>query len=91
MPAPFLIPTPKTGPFLPGPDSQRQPGVPCGTVVKAEWRSAIFPGTVREYWVYVPAQYTPDKPAAVTVFQDGGHDGKHAGAILPESPAWLWR
>ena len=72
MPERFIIPTPKPGPFLLGPDSQRQPGVPCGTVVKSEWRSAIFPGTIREYWVYVPAQYTPDKPAAVMVFQDGG-------------------
>ena len=22
---------------------------------------------------------------------DGGHDGKHGGAILPESLVWLWR
>jgi len=27
---------------------------------------------VRDYWVYVPARYTPDKPANVMVFQDGG-------------------
>ena len=33
--------------------------------------SAIFPGTWREYWVYVPAQYRPDKPACVYVNQDG--------------------
>jgi hypothetical protein len=24
-------------------------------------------------------------------YGDGGHDGKHAGAILPESLVWLWR
>lgn len=25
-----------------------------------------------EYWIYVPAQYDPNKPAALMVFQDGG-------------------
>jgi len=54
-----------------GPDSQRQPGVPQGTVTQYSWTSKIFPGTVRDYWVYVPAQYTPDKPACVMVFEDG--------------------
>ncbi len=24
-------------------------------------------------------------------FGDGGHNGKHGGAILPESLRWLWR
>jgi enterochelin esterase family protein len=54
-----------------GPDSMRQPGVPKGQVTKATWRSEVFPGTVRDYWVYVPAQYDPAKPACVMVFQDG--------------------
>src|SRR5215472_14067163 len=54
-----------------GPDSQRQPGVPQGKVTKYEWSSKIYPGTVRDYWVYVPAQYKPDKPACTMVFQDG--------------------
>ncbi len=55
-----------------GPDSQRQDGVPRGTVTKHTWTSQIYPGTVRDYWVYVPAQYQPDKAACVMVFQDGG-------------------
>ncbi|HEY6290445.1 MAG TPA: SMP-30/gluconolactonase/LRE family protein [Terriglobia bacterium] len=54
-----------------GADSQRQPGVPQGAVTHYTWTSQIFPGTVRDYWVYVPAQYTPEKPACVMVFQDG--------------------
>jgi enterochelin esterase-like enzyme/sugar lactone lactonase YvrE len=54
-----------------GPDSQRQPGVPQGKVTQYTWTSKIFPGTVRDYWVYVPAQYTPEKPACVMVFEDG--------------------
>lgn len=54
-----------------GPDSQRQEGVPRGTVTQHVWRSEIYPGTIRRYWVYVPAQYDPSKAAAVMVFQDG--------------------
>src|SRR5690348_2779116 len=54
-----------------GPDSQRQAGVPQGVVTHYRWTSKIFPGTVRDYWVYVPAQYSKDKPASVMVFQDG--------------------
>ncbi len=54
------------------PDSVVQPGVPKGEVMKFTFEnSKIFPGTWREYWVYVPAQYTPDKPACVYVNQDG--------------------
>jgi enterochelin esterase-like enzyme len=54
-----------------GPDSQYRDGVPKGTVTQHAWTSKIFPGTVREYFVYVPAQYTAAKPACVMVFQDG--------------------
>jgi len=58
-----------------GPDSQRQPGVAQGSVTHCTWTSPeakqTFPGTVRDYWVYVPSQYTPEKPACVMVFQDG--------------------
>jgi enterochelin esterase family protein len=49
-----------------------QEGVPRGKVTKHTWKSRVFPGTVRDYWVYVPAQYDAQKPACVMVFQDGG-------------------
>lgn len=56
-----------------GPDSaQRHPGVPEGTVTKHHWTSQVFPGTERDYWVYVPSQYDGKTPACVMVFQDGG-------------------
>jgi sugar lactone lactonase YvrE/enterochelin esterase-like enzyme len=56
----------------PGPDSMTQAGVPKGEVLKFSFEnSKIFPGTYRDYWVYVPAQYTPDKPACLYVNQDG--------------------
>jgi gluconolactonase len=54
------------------PLSSRQPGVPEGKVTQHTWTSTIFPGTVRDYWVYVPSQYRAGTPAAVMVFQDGG-------------------
>jgi enterochelin esterase family protein len=56
-----------------GPDSQEQADVPKGKVTKYSWNhSEIFLGTVRDYWVYVPAQYDEGSPACVMVFQDGG-------------------
>jgi len=54
------------------PDSRPQAGVPKGRLEGPTiFKSKIFEGTVREYWVYVPSQYTPDKPACVLFFQDG--------------------
>ncbi|GGM85378.1 hypothetical protein GCM10010967_16770 [Dyadobacter beijingensis] len=54
------------------PASEEHPGVPKGEVLKFAFdQSKIFPGTWREYWVYVPAQYRPDVPACVYVNQDG--------------------
>ena len=71
--APFLFSTAfAADDYVPGPDSKPQPGVPKGEVLKFEFKSSkIFPGTVRDYWIYVPAQYSPDKPACVHVNQDG--------------------
>jgi enterochelin esterase family protein len=55
-----------------GPDSLPQPGVPTGRLVgPLDFHSTVLAGTVRRYWVYVPAQYTPGEPANVLVFQDG--------------------
>lgn len=55
-----------------GQDSMPQEGVPQGTVSKHQWsNSEIYPGTETDYWVYVPAQYSDEKPACVIVFQDG--------------------
>jgi gluconolactonase len=58
--------------YVPGPDSLPHEGVPKGEVMKYTFdRSAIFPGTTRDYWVYVPRQYDPAKPACLYVGQDG--------------------
>jgi enterochelin esterase-like enzyme len=56
-----------------GPLSYLQPGVPSGRLSdKIPHVSKIYDGMKSEYWIYVPAQYKPETPAAVMVFQDGG-------------------
>ncbi len=55
-----------------GPDSEPHPEVPKGKVVgPSVLKSEVYPGTTRNYWVYIPAQYDPTKPACLMVFQDG--------------------
>lgn len=64
---------PQDDQYVLGPDSQVKPGVPQGKVTQHIWNnSKIFPGTTRDWWVYVPAQYDAAKPANVMVFCDGG-------------------
>ena len=46
--------------------------VPKGETLKFSFNNSnIFPGTTRDYWVYIPAQYKPGTPACVYVGQDG--------------------
>jgi gluconolactonase len=46
--------------------------IPAG-VVEGPFKltSLIYPGTQREYWLYVPAQYDAEKPACSLILQDG--------------------
>ena len=98
---PFLALSLTSGPVLSAPqddqyvltaDSLPKEGVPHGKVVAMEpWKSKIYEGTVRDWWIYVPAQYDGSKPAAVMVFQDGGkakpEDPKFAG---PNNAIWAF-
>ncbi len=54
-----------------GADSQVHEGVPNGKVTEFTWKSKVFEGTQRRYYVYVPSQYDDSKPTALMVFQDG--------------------
>ncbi len=55
------------------PEEKKQAGVPVGTLTQMPaWRSKIFDGTSRDWWVYVPSQAAAGKPLSVMVFQDGG-------------------
>jgi len=78
---------PQDDQYVLGPDSQVKQGVPQGKVTTHQWtESKIYPGTVRDYAVYVPAQYDKAKPAAVMVFQDGmgmyGEKGQFRAATV---------
>lgn len=67
-----LHPLHAEGPYPVDPASQRQDGVPKGKVERHTFaKSTIYPGTTREYSLYIPAQYDSSQPAALMVFQDG--------------------
>jgi len=64
-------------------DSLAQPGIAHGTLEGPfEFRSRVFAGTVRRYWVYVPAGYDPAGPAPnLLVFQDGQRATNMQGSL----------
>jgi enterochelin esterase-like enzyme/sugar lactone lactonase YvrE len=63
------------------PERNVQPGVPQGKITTGVFEeSKIFPGTRRDYSVYVPSQYSPNTPASLMVFQDGNSYAKPDGA-----------
>ena len=52
--------------------SVEHPGIPKGELLKFTFsKSTVYPGTTRDYWIYIPAQYNPSKPACVYINQDG--------------------
>ena len=63
------------------PLSQPQEGVPRGTVTQHQWKSTLYPGTVRDYWIYVPAQYDAQEKACLMVFNDGGSYVRKEGSF----------
>jgi S-formylglutathione hydrolase FrmB len=63
-------------------DSLPRPDVPKGRLEGPfAFRSRIIPNTVRRYWIFVPAQYKPNKPASVLVFQDGQRATNPEGSL----------
>jgi enterochelin esterase family protein len=65
------------------PDGVEKPGVPKGTLTQQpKWKSRVFADTERDWWVYVPAQYKPESPACVMVFQDGGGMRNYVPLVL---------
>lgn len=65
-----------------GADSLPQPNLPRGEIRTGKFTdSKIFPGTTREFFVYVPKQYDPAKPACLMVFFDGAGFFKTDGAF----------
>jgi len=63
-------------------DSLAQPGIAHGTLEGPfEFRSRVFAGTVRRYWVYVPVGYDPANPPNLLVFQDGQRATNMSGSL----------
>ncbi|WZO98915.1 SMP-30/gluconolactonase/LRE family protein [Isosphaeraceae bacterium EP7] len=57
--------------LVPGPLA-RADDAPKGELTKYSFSSSkVFPGTIRDYWIYIPAQYDASKPAPLFVCQDG--------------------
>src|SRR5258706_3429145 len=64
-----------------GPDSYAQPGVPQGRLSeKMSHTSRMYQGMKSDYWVYVPAQYDPNVPTALMVWQDGHYHVERDGS-----------
>ena len=73
-----------------GPDSMIDTEAPRGTIEEfTHLDSAIYPGTKRRYYTYVPKQYDPAKPAALMVFQDGhayvNPTGEYRAAVVMDN------
>ena len=65
-----------------GPDSQPDASVPKGEVKSFTLAdSKAFPGTTREWSLYIPKQYDPAKPACAMVFFDGPGYAKADGGF----------
>ncbi|MBW8881879.1 MAG: esterase family protein, partial [Asticcacaulis sp.] len=63
-------------------DSLVQPGVAKGQLLGPyEFHSQVIPGTVRQYWVYVPVGYDPKDPPNLLVFQDGQRATNPEGSL----------
>lgn len=70
----FSLPSFAADDYQPGPDSLPQPGVPKGEMLKNKHIAkdgSVFPGTEREYQIYLPAGLDTSRPAPFMVFQDG--------------------
>jgi enterochelin esterase family protein len=72
----------KPGTYALPPEAYPKEGVPRGEL-KGPFlhKSLIIPNTVRQYWIFVPAQYTPTTPANLLVFQDGQRATNPAGSL----------
>jgi enterochelin esterase family protein len=63
-------------------DSLPQKDVPQGRLEKFEWKtSKIFPGTVRDITVYLPAGFQPGEETCLMVWQDGTRHVDPAGSM----------
>lgn len=63
-------------------DSQPQKNVPQGRLEKFEWKtSMVFPETVRDVTVYLPADFKPGEETCLMVWQDGSRHVDPTGSM----------
>lgn len=63
-------------------DSQPHDDVPKGKLEKFEWKdSKVFPGTVRDVTVYLPANHQPGEETCLMVWQDGSRHADPNGSM----------
>lgn len=63
-------------------DSLPQENVPHGRLEKFEWKtSKVFPGSVRDVTVYLPAGFQPGEETCLMVWQDGSRHADPHGAL----------
>ncbi len=69
----LLAAAPEDDQYKLGPDSLPKEGVPKGQVKPMPaWNdSKLYPGTTRDWWLYIPSQYQAGTPANVMIFCDG--------------------
>ncbi len=63
-------------------DSHLQADVPKGRLEKFEWKdSKVFPDTVRDVTVYLPAGHQPGEETCLMVWQDGSRHADPTGSL----------
>ena len=78
----FALPNESATAYALTADSQLQADVPQGQLEGPfEFHSRIYAGTVRRYWIFVPAQYESTHPASLLVFQDGQRATNSQGSL----------
>lgn len=57
-----------------------------------DFHSELFPGTVRQYWIYVPTQYDPEQPPGLMIDSENRTEtNSHLPAGWEERPGYLRR
>lgn len=63
-------------------DSQPHADVPKGRLEKFEWKdSKVFPETVRDVTVYLPANHQPGEETCLMIWQDGSRHADPTGSL----------
>ena len=69
--------------YTPNPYFTPDSAAPKGkTTQMPVWKSRVFEGTTRDWWIYVPPGNSAEKPACLTVVQDGKWSHRYYPVVL---------